>query len=161
MSIISVLSELRNFSGGMLHLGAPVDEKEILQLEGKFNVLLPEDYKALLKEHNGLSLLGTEIYGIENTSFSLQECYNFEHYEVENPMPLYLIPFSPDGAGNHYCFDTRINKEGCCPIVFWQHDYAYTVDDEPEMVNSNLEEWIREVMIEWTLEHYDYDGTEK
>ena len=58
----------------------------------------------------------------------------------------YLIPLSPDGGGNHYCFDTRIINNNSCNVVFWQHDYAYTVDDAPEVTNPSFTEWIKQVV---------------
>jgi hypothetical protein len=33
--------------------------------------------------------------------------------------------------------------------------------NEVETCNQSFTEWIDEVMIEWTLEEYNYDGTEK
>jgi len=70
----------------------------------------------------------------------------------------YLVPFSPDGGGNHYCFDTRTINENSCNVVFWQHDYPYSEDDPPEVTNTSFTEWMKEVVIDWTLEDYDYDG---
>ena len=131
----------------------------------KFNLNLPNDYNVLLRKHSGVNLYGTEINGIiqiPNLGLtSLEQSYLFEHYEVENIMPLYLIPFSPDGGGNHYCFDTKFNNNTSCPIVFWQHDYTYSNEDLPEVVNTTLADWIKREMIDWTLEDYNYDGSEK
>lgn len=162
MRITEAINELKKFSNKILTLGDPCDEKLIAEFEIKYNLNLPIDFKHLIKKHNGVDLLGTSIYGIKDidSSYSLEECYLFEHFEVENKMPAHLVPFSPDGAGNHYCFDTKLNTDSC-PIVFWQHDYNYSDDDLPEVTNNNLAEWIEEVMIKWTLEDYNYDGSEK
>lgn len=145
----------------MLSLGKPGAQAPTEKFETTNKLTLPDDYKVLIKYHNGISLAGTEVYGIGTELYDLQQCYQFEHYQVNNPMPHYLIPFSPDGAGNHYCFDTRFNDGTGCPVVFWQHDYLYNDNDPPEVVNSNLVQWINEVMIEWTLENYNYNGTRK
>ena len=64
-------------------------------------------------------------------------------------MPLHLIPFSPDGGGNYYCFDIRNNN-----IVFWDSEYDYS-NDIPEVAYNTLAEMMREVFIEWTLEDLD------
>lgn len=114
-----------------------------------------------MRKYNDISLYGVNVYGIKESkgSYSLEECYLFEHYEVENEMPLYLVPFSPDGGGNHYCFDTKLVDATSCPIVFWQHDFSYSEESPPEIVNTSLTAWIKEVMIDWTLEDYNYDGT--
>ena len=55
---------------------------------------------------------------------------------------------------------SRIENE-ICPIVFWQHDCNYENISEVETCNKNFVEWINEVMIEWTLGEYNFDGTEK
>ncbi|MGP1535871.1 SMI1/KNR4 family protein [Prevotella heparinolytica] len=38
-----------------------------------------------------------------------------------------MIPFSPDGSGNFYCFDTKVKtKNGDSnQIVFWYSNYIY------------------------------------
>ena len=160
MSIQNALRDLKKFSNDILTLMPPIKEASANIFEDKFKIKLPQDYKYLLTVHNGVELLGTKIYGIEtdDVRYGLEQCYLFEHFEVARKMPLSLIPFSPDGGGNHYCFDT---ESASCPIVFWQHDYPYSIDDRPEITHKNLADWIHEVMIEWTLEDYDYDGTEK
>jgi cell wall assembly regulator SMI1 len=163
MAIKDLVIELKKFSNEILTIGLPVERALLTEFETKYNVVLPNDYKELLHECNGVNLYGTQILGISKIEgeYALGECYKIEHYEVQNPMPLYLIPFSPDGRGNHYCFDTRFNDETSCPIVFWQHDYAYSENDSPEITNQGLADWIQEVMIDWILEDYNYDGTEK
>ncbi|WP_300690971.1 SMI1/KNR4 family protein [Chryseobacterium sp.] len=116
-----------------------------------------------MKKHNGITLAGTEIYGLSENlkGNSLDEIYNFEHREVENPMPIFFFPFSPDGQGNHYCLDLSKLNENICPIVFWQWDFEYENIEEVEVCNTNFAEWIGEVMIDWNLQNYNYDGTEK
>jgi cell wall assembly regulator SMI1 len=163
MNILDIIEELEKFSRDILSLNTSVKQGEILRFEEKYNLKLPLDYKTLINKYNGISLYGVSVYGINegNNSYSLEECYSFEHYEVENKMPLYLIPFSPDGGGNHYCFDSRKNDKDSCPIIFWQHDYPYSDEDLPEVTNTNFVDWVKEVMIDWTLEDYNYDGTEK
>jgi hypothetical protein len=73
----------------------------------------------------------------------------------------YLVPFSPDGFGNHYCFDTRTTNNNLCNVLFWQHNYPYSEDDPPEVTNGSFAEWLKEVAIDWTLEDHDYNGNKK
>ena len=98
--------------------------------------------------------MGTTVYGIYSDSphMSLGRAFNIEHYEVENAMPTYLIPFSPDGGGNHYCFDSTRCLEESCKIVFWQHNLPYSKENLPETVNNSFTEWAKEVLVDWTLE---------
>jgi cell wall assembly regulator SMI1 len=158
-----VIIELSKFHDDLLYLGESINDNRIELFEKEIGFLLPEDFKYLIRRHNGLSLSGTEIKGIDsaNGESALSQLYKFEHYEVGNPMPVELLPFSADGMGNHYCFNLSEMKDGSCPVVFWQHDFEYDNSNEVEICNDNIIAWIKEVMIEWTLEDYNYDGTSK
>lgn len=158
--INKVLKELKSFSDTMVSYFPPVKQREIILFEEKYNLKLPEDYKYLLYRTNGLSVMGDTILGIHDISISknpmnLENTYIFEHFEVSNPMPTHLVPFYPDGYGNHYCFDLHD-----CKIVFWEWDCDYT-KGIPEIVYNCLGELMQEIFIDWTLEDYNYDGTPK
>jgi len=163
MSIGSVISELQLFSSLIISKEKPVDIAKITDFESKYKLSLPNDYKFFLTHFNGINLAGTETYGIFEADVypSLESVYIFEHHEVGNPMPDYLIPFSPDGGGNHYCFDTRYINAESCNIVFWQHDYNYSTSDFPELTHKTFASWVKEIVIDWTLEEYDHSGNEK
>lgn len=158
-----ILDELYKFSSEILLLGEEILDTRVEDFEQKIGFKLPEDFKYILKKHNGITLAGTEIFGLSSKfkGNSLDEIYEFEHSEVENTMPNFFIPFSPDGQGNHYCLDLSKLIEGICPIVFWQWDFDYENFEDVEVCNANFTEWIGEVMIEWTLQNYNFDGTEK
>ena len=108
--------------------------------------------------------MGMGVLGLNEApdTYSLETLYRFEHFEVGNPQPRYLVPFCNDGRGNFYCFDTRseAQKGGVSPVVFWESGIDYS-NQEPEASNENLADWIMEVVVEWTLEDYDYNGDEK
>lgn len=162
--IEEVIGELLKFSEELLEIHNPVDKQLIKDFESKYSLILPGEYKQLIERTNGFSLLGNRVLGLSNrTDFeSLGSVYQFEHFEINNPQPLYLIPFSNDGRGNFYCFDTRNSSKDkqAYSIVFWQSDFDYS-NDEPEVTNETLSEWIKEVVIDWTLEDYDYEGNER
>jgi cell wall assembly regulator SMI1 len=126
-TINDVITELLTFSTKVLDLNDGVSEDKINAFEKKHGLVLPNDYKILIRKTNGLDLLGTTVYGIYDDSvfMSLDGAFNVEHFEVDNEMPVNLIPFSPDGRGNHYCFDSRKCDNESCKIVFWQHDAQY------------------------------------
>jgi hypothetical protein len=161
--ILNTYEELLKFSNSILNLESPIIDSRIEDFEKKIEYKLPKDFKYFIKKNNGFSLSVTEVYGIgkEFSNSSLDEIYDFEHNEVGNPMPKYFLPFSPDGFGNHYCIDLSRNENEICPIVFCQHDCNYENISEVETCNKNFVEWINEVMIEWTLGEYNFDGTEK
>lgn len=158
-----IIAELLKFSPHLLEINNPVLEEEIAQFESKFNLPLPEDYKYLLSITNGFSLMGDEVLGITKNKYDLVNAYQFEHYEVINPQYEYLIPFSPDGFGNFYCFDTRIrtNQGFSNEIIFWQHDYEYSEADWPEVTNNSFIDFVKNWIIGNTLKYYDYNGNNK
>src|SRR5688572_18572595 len=135
MKVDILINELSKFSDSILDLNGPVEEKGIFEFEKKYQLKLPEDYKEFIKRHDGFELMGVGLIGITPVSGnSLDQLYHFEHEEVGNPMPPNLVPFSPDGLGNHYCFDINSSGQKSCDIVFWQHDYNYDEEDLPDVV---------------------------
>lgn len=147
--IIKILKRVPN---EYIYWGDSVSKTEILGFECRTGIKLPLDYVELLKHFNGINLMGACLLGIPidgGDPENLESVYDFEHYESANPMPLYLIPFSPDGGGNHYCFDTRNDT-----IVFWNSEYDYS-DILPEIVYNTLAQMMRDVFIEWTIKEDD------
>jgi cell wall assembly regulator SMI1 len=160
ISETQIINELLKFDDSLIELGESVADDRYEKLEEKIGFTLPASFKSLLKKFNFISLYGTSINGLDAKfrDTSLDRLYEIEHYEVGNPMPNELFPFSADGYGNHYCFDLT-NKYD--KVLFWQHDIDYTNKSEIEVDNESFLEWINEIMIESTLEDYNYDGSEK
>lgn len=159
----NLLNELYRFSSDVIALGDSIKDDRLEIFEKSIGCVLPNDFKYVLKKHNGISLFGVELLGYDSELLdaSLEKVYQFEHYEVSNKMPIQFIPFSPDGRGNHYCLDLSKNIGGLTPIVFWQWDFNYESFDDVEICNDNFVEWMEEVMIEWNLQEFNYDGSEK
>lgn len=105
-----VIVELQKFTPQVLDWRQPVNSVLIERFESRFNVKLPEDYKYLLNVTNGFSLMGDVVLGMTDEQYGedLFSVYQFEHFEVVVPQYKHLIPFSPDGGGNFYCFDTHV-----------------------------------------------------
>ena len=164
-----IIEELKKFSLDIMAFGYPISDNRIVEFEKQFNLTLPNDYKHLIDLYNGIGLMGNEVYGIGpniNPAVStetLEGVYEYEHFKVGIPQFLYLVPFSPDGGGNFYCFDTRTKSSdgNSCPVVFWVSNYQYTEEDAPEVTNESFLDWVQEVIIDWTLNDYDYEGNEK
>lgn len=154
MNIDRIIKEFERFSDSIKAKTNPACDSDIVAFEERLSVVLPKEYKQLLSYSNGIMLMGDEILGVGDSclSQSLETTYQIEHYLVDNPMMEYLIPFSPDGFGNHYCFDL---KDGT--IVFWQHDLPASKNVSNHVYN-NLFDMIDEVFFRWTLEYYDYFG---
>lgn len=158
-----ILKELYRFSDDIIYLGNAITDNRLEEFEAQIGYNFPIDFKYILKRHNSFSLLGTEVMGfdLKYRGSSLDQLYYFEHQQVDNPMFKEFLPFSPDGRGNHYCLDLSKLENGLCPVVFWQHDYFYLDKTDVEISNNTFIDWIKEVMINWTLEDTNYDGNEK
>ena len=155
-----LLDELTKFDGSILNLGTFINDDRIRILEKNIGFNLPLDFKYIISVHNGVSLIGTTVYGLDETfkEESLDKIYHFEHFKVVNPMPAHLFPFSPDGGGNHYCLDLSQISNDISPVVFWQWDFSYEHLNQIERCNESFTDWMQEVMIDWTLEDTNYDG---
>ena len=111
--IEAVLAELHKFSPDLAELGPPSDPQLVEAFERGASLVLPADYKEVAAHINGFSLMGAEVYGLKGGEdvLSLEAVYQREHVDVRYPQPAYLVPFSPDGGGNFYCFDTQYPSE--------------------------------------------------
>ena len=122
-----VVAELKKFTSRVSIWHDPVDLALIGRFESRFGLKLPEDYKYLLGITDGFAVMGDIVYGMTDKSYcdNLFSLYHREHYEVIVPQYEYLIPFSPDGFGNFYCFDTRVKTNGgdSNQIVFWYSNF--------------------------------------
>ena len=159
----ATLQHLYRFSEVVLDLGDPITDSRLQDFETEIGYSLPKDFAYLLTQRNYISLGGQEVYGLgsEFEAMSLDQVYQFEHEAADNPMPKELLPFAADGLGNHYCLDLTQQKEGTCPVLFWQHDYHYKSKQDIEVCNPNFTDWVDEVLIGWTLEDTNYDGSPK
>jgi hypothetical protein len=107
---------------------------------------LPLDFQYFIKWSNGFSLFGTEILGIGNIQYDLLKTTHWEQNESNNLIPIFLIPFSPVGNGDYYCFDLKdgLNEKGLCPIIYWQ--WNYSTKDNYEVVNESFVDWLKELI---------------
>jgi SMI1-KNR4 cell-wall len=132
-----MINELLKFNESLIELGESVTDDRYEKLELKIGYSLPLSFKSLLNKFNRISLCGDTINGLDSKfgDSSLDKLYHNEHYEVGNPMPIELFPFSPDGRGNHYCFDLSTGDD---KVLFWQHDFEYSDKSEIEICNNSL-----------------------
>ena len=152
--VVDLIKELEKYNESIVSLWDGASEQEIVDTETHIGQVLPDEYKEFIRISNGLEFTCEYILRVGNSvrtsAFSMNEVYDFEHFEAYNPMPSYIIPFSPDGYGNHYCFD--MSRNGV--VIFWQHDLDYDCID-PEIVYASMVDMIKEVFIEWAETNYD------
>lgn len=111
----------------------PATDAEIAVVEGELGYTLPDSYKRLQKEFGEYSGVA-DIYGVKPTPSPLQNIVGItmvERYECFPPVPDHLIPFSDNGGGDSYCFDTSRLRNGECPVVFWDHEGDQDQQPEP------------------------------
>lgn len=154
----AVLAEFHKYFDDEASFGPPADEARFKAFGERLGYGLPVDFVYFLTKHNSFDAGGTEVYGLDPAygEQSLDRVYLFEHDDAAmNPMPPHFLPFSGDGAGNHYCLDLQRLQNGTCPVVFWQHDARYKHLGEVETCNDTFTDWVKEVMIDWTLDDMD------
>ncbi len=126
--------------------GATVDE--IHAVERELGVRLPESYCWFLREF-GFTFWPEFIYGIAHgKSPGMRVTWQaaVERARVTPPLPRHLVPFSPDGWGNHYCLDTARWNGPECPVVFWDHEQSE--NQAPETTHGSFLEWLEDALEE-------------
>jgi hypothetical protein len=121
----------------------PATNQELSKAEKELNVNLPESYKAFQLELGDIDWAMLEIYSVKTPQEGMTNIIGItqsERTECFPNMPNYLVPFSDNGGGDSYCFDTSKITDGECPVVFWDH--TSTPKQEPEVVAVDFLEWI-------------------
>jgi len=129
----------------------PATIEEIEFAEKELKVQLPESYKMFQLEFGNYDWGYFDIYSVvtpQDEMINIIDITRSEQNEAHPKMPLHLIPFSDNGGGDSYCFDTSNYENKECSIVFWDHE-----SDEnqlPENVAKDFLEWL-EKEIKWRL----------
>ena len=162
MLIYDTYDHLLKFDESLLSLGKPIQDDRLELFEKKFDLKLTEEFKYIFRKHNGF-YLGHEVLGLgkEFGGNSLDKVYALMQPHFQKFTPNKILPFSPDGAGNYYCLNLDNLQRESCSVLFYQHDYDYQNFDDIEVCNTSFTEWVDQVCIGWTLEEYDYSGTNK
>jgi hypothetical protein len=131
-----------------------LSERDILRVEEKYNICLPEEYKAYLLQYNGgyperpcfasvedkyeqayspFSSCIHYFYAIHEERYS-----NFEtSYEIFlGRMPKHIIPIAYDPGGNQVCIS--IGKQDHGFIYFWDHEKEAPKNKAPDYGNLTL-----------------------
>jgi cell wall assembly regulator SMI1 len=124
--------------------GNGISAQEVAQCEEQLGVTLPQSYRSFLREF-GFSGWPDYIYGVlpgPKPGLNVIRTTEWERDDAEPAMPHDLIPFGPDGWGNHYCLDTSRLKDGECPVVFWNHELDE--DQQPPQTHPSFLDWLEE-----------------
>lgn len=130
----------------------PATDQELYKAEEELSINLPESYKAFQLDLGDIDGAKLEIYSVKTPQEGMINIIGItqsERTECFPNMPSYLVPFSGNGGGDSYCFDTSKIINGECPIVFWDH--TSDPEQEPEVVAVDFLEWI-DSEIKWRQE---------
>lgn len=121
-------------------LGGSASTVSIRGVEAQLGVQLPDDFKEFLQAF-GASSWPEMIYGISSRQgFDIVYQTNWERIEAAPPLPEHIIPFSPDGWGNHYCLDTASHGT----VIFWNHED--TAEQAVEMTHESFTVWLEDAL---------------
>lgn len=141
MRFYDVAERLKSFR--TRQFGKGVTQAEVRRAEGALGVSFPADYTEFLRQFGWGGVDYLDIYGLgDDVPMYLDVVHmtKSERTEMEPPIPDHLVPIMNDGAGNHYCLDTRRSHEGTCPVVFWDHDSD--ANQVAEIASMNFSEWL-------------------
>jgi cell wall assembly regulator SMI1 len=133
-----------------LETEAKLLESDILRIEEKLTINLPEQYRTHLLKYNGgrpvrcaFSTLGVNEGNYSPFSSGVHYFYaiyegkqeNFEtKYNIfKGRMPANMIPIASDGGGNQICVSVSGNDYG--HIYFWDHEDEADDDSTPDYSN--------------------------
>lgn len=110
-----------NFIGGN-----SIEPSIIKELEADLGVVFPDDYKSMIIQHNGASIVPFAFKVGENVE-SLNNFHKVDekfHFSDER-LPDGIVPFARDAGDNQICFDYRVDSN--VRILFW--DYGTPKND--------------------------------
>lgn len=128
---------------------APINAVDITELESKFDILLPDDYKYLISTYGLVHSpnVFTKICDLNSPVSDVQDFLSLEDvcllsklYEM-NGMPKGHILFASDCKGNMFCFKQDDCKNKGSDSAVWYFDYDLCI--VKKIANSFIE-WLDE-----------------
>ena len=133
-------------------LGEPLNAVDIAQVEEKFGVLFPEEYKSFLLKHNGAKF-EPNFFADSVVNFFYGIIEELDHYDLrivwENlgvsqlcryPFPEGYLPVGCDPGGNKICVCWKGERVG--QIFFWDHE-AIGTEDELSYLADSIEAFLQ------------------
>lgn len=126
-------------------LGKGASAGQIARAEAELDVEIRGGYRAFLERFGWAELGSSEIFGLgDQAHLNLVEITLSERTRMRPRMPVRLLPFCNDGAGNHDCLDLSAGGEP--PVVFWAHELGQ--DQEPTVEAESFAAWLRSTLEE-------------
>jgi hypothetical protein len=125
----------------------PINTQDILELESKLNVFLPESYKYLITNYglvhspnvfSKICDLNSDVSAVQDF-LSLDDVFTLSNLYEMSGMPKGHILFASDCQGSMFCFkhDDCSNPESDIPVWFYDRD-KFCV----KQVSSSFSEWL-------------------
>ena len=126
-------------------LGATADE--VAEAEASLRVRFSESYQDFLRRFGWARFSHEQLYGLGKdvpVHLELRRNTLAERNQMEPALPHLLVPVMNDGAGNHYCLDTRRMVGGECPVVLWNHELGR--HQEPDPIAPSFDLWLTDLL---------------
>lgn len=143
--------ELKARLNGFTHkkFGRGVSDAEIHDAERILGVVLSGSYRHFLRDFGWGGVAHLEIFGLGSDAPHYLDLINMtlrERREMDPALPNCLVPLMNDGAGNHYCLDTRHMRQGECSVVFWDHELGK--NQQPSPIADSFDLWLRGLLLD-------------
>jgi cell wall assembly regulator SMI1 len=128
-----------------IEVGRGASPIEIQDAQQALGAEFPRSYRQFLRIYSWAKLKHDYVFGLGGDvpkHFNVVEVTKSEREEVFPILPRHLIPIMNDGAGNHYCLDTRQRVDDETPVVFWDHEAVEGDSQTPDLVSPSFEAWI-------------------
>lgn len=125
-----------------------VSLEEINEIESKYGIVIPSEYKVFLLDYNGgyvstndftlpngTSVLFNSFLGVKYGDLTLEETYQ-DLQVLEETVSTKLFIFGFDPFGNCFCIDRESNE-----VVFWDHE-----DGDSELVCESFNYFLNGVL---------------
>ena len=144
--LADLFEQMRKLAPADSFAGAATDS-EIEEAERALEMKIPTDYKKFIKKFGASSWpesmcgAGSNVIWDRVLTDIVLSAKSFER----NPIPDYLLPFSPSRSHDYFCFDLSRSGNGECPVVVW---YADPNRESPIHFYVSFVDWLDHTMAE-------------
>lgn len=127
--------------------GSGATEDQLRATEDSLRLVIPSSYKEFLRRYGWAESSTEHVYGVGGDvpiHLDLVRNTHTERSEAHPLLPPFLLPVMNDGAGNHYCLDTRAPSDQEAPVVLWNHELG--ADQTLESLYDSFHFWLSDLL---------------